>query len=180
MLQADNTTSFGDFKLFGWMMKAKRRAHDDVVTGSWVEEKVTTLKRSLSSLSGSFNKRFFTVDMNVHIIQYANSSYSKRFSIIPFVHLRGVDYLKGAAQISKAKPGWLHGIVLTTKDRQLELWLQTKEDCEQWVRTFEKAIEIGRTIQAENTTRNLSLAQSQFRAPSTFLVDEASPSSFAP
>lgn len=173
MLQPDKEV-LESMKLMGWMMKAKKHMNGDVIAGSWMEEKTMAIKRSLSSLSGNFNKRFFTVDMNLHLICYANTSYSSRFGLIPFINLRGVDYLKGAAQIGKAKPGWLHGIILTTKDRQFDLWVQTKEDCDQWMKTFERALEIGRTIQQENTARNMLLAQSQFRA-STFLVEDASP-----
>lgn len=183
MLQPEKVVPEG-FKTVGWIMKAKKHSHSDQIASSWFDEKTTGLKRMCSNLTGRFNKRFFSVDMNLNLICYANTTYSKRFGFIPFIHLRGVDYLKGSAQISRAKPGWLHGIVLTTKDRQFELWLQTKEDCDQWMKTFEKAIEIGRTIQAENTSRNMSMAQSQFRAPSLSLVDDASPqgnaSMFAP
>ena len=180
MMQPEATDGF---KVKGWIMKAKKHGDRDVVATSWFEEKTSAIKRSLSGMSGRFNKRFFTVDMSSHLICYANASYSKRFAFIPFIHLRGVDYLKSAAQISRATPGWLHGIILTTNDRQYELWLQTKEDCDQWIRTFERAVEIGRSIQAENTNRNIAAA-SLLRAPSTLFVDEASPqgniSSFAP
>ena len=177
MLQESAASASEGYKIVGWVMKAKNHSHGTTIAASWWEETKIDFKRALSRMTGRFNKRFVFIDLSLNIICYANNTYAKRFAFIPFIDLMGVDYLKTAQQISNAKPGWLHGIVITTKSRQFEIWVRTKEECDRWMRTLEKAVELGRTIRSAKNSTQLN---SRLQRLSMALLEDASPIANAP
>jgi hypothetical protein len=117
----------------GWLLKRKKGSYDPRNKTS-----------PLTSILGSFNRRYFWIDSSIRLIYYSESEdRSKRVSFIPFNKLVSVTPVTEPLAINSAKPGWVYGIELRTTDRVYELWARTPSEAKQWLEVLDKAASIG-------------------------------------
>jgi hypothetical protein len=128
-------TSIATANVSGWLMKRKK--HDIPAEAPWQKQ---AWQKACTALLGSFNRRFFWMDFNIHLVYYAESPQAKRVAFIPFSRLRAVTPITSPVKINAAKEGWVWGISLRTVNRSLDLWAQSEAEQLMWLDALNKAI----------------------------------------
>ena len=119
----------------GWLMKRKNK--EIPADAPWQKQ---AWHKACASVLGPFNRRFFWMDFNIHLVYYAESAHAKRVAFIPFSRLRAVTPITSPVKINAAREGWVWGVTLRTVNRSLDLWAQSEAEQLMWLDALGKAI----------------------------------------
>ena len=145
----------------GWFQKTKNLAPVDVFKSSCTQENISSLTLKFNSAFGlEYNKRWFVCDFTIKLLTYAESPRSKRVTLIPFHTLRNADRISDPLKLTKAKNGWLNGLVFHTKDRSYEIWSASPQERDRWLMALSKAVDISRAIQAKALSKQIAIGSS--------------------